>query len=74
MGISLGAWISILLGGAFTVAASWLVVYAGRRDRAQDREKQNYEDLEDQVDENTEDIAHMSGWLEAKHDYKPREH
>lgn len=73
MGISIGAWVSLLVGGGFTLLASWLVVVSGRRDRNQDEAEREFTDLQDAVGENTQDIAHISGYLQGKTDYKPRE-
>jgi hypothetical protein len=62
-----------LVSGAFTLGASWLLINAGRRDRHQDEAESEFQDLQDQVRENTEDIAHIGGYLQGKSDYKPRE-
>lgn len=74
VGISLGAWILAALGGAFTVGASWLVIAAGRRDRAQNQEEENFKQLSAHVAEHEADIAHITGYLQGKDvDYEPRQ-
>lgn len=61
-------WLGIASGALAAIGASYLLIRAGRRDRAEDRQTK----IEGEVTEVKQDVAHIEGHLEAKTGYRPR--
>jgi uncharacterized pyridoxal phosphate-containing UPF0001 family protein len=68
VGDFLREWGLAAFGALATLGASVILVRAGRRDHAENKQ----EKLEAKIEDLGEDYAHMAGHLQAKTGYQPR--